>query len=301
MADQKKYGTSQYHLLKAEAFCAELIANGVSFDDFILRFQGAFRKSYRNDIEQVVPAKDGSEQITITINRDGLYDKLPEGLFHQTRGGARTGGLSGMVGEYRRFRDEEKQARKFFQPIEQELFRYAVITEQEERKLQFGILNGNLEAEFYRFWNIEPSLPQKPASVLVLIMPWIAQIKGNRRLTAKALSMMLGKPVDSMLVIAEEQYDQKAGFRLGADALLGRDTVCGNHFAEPYEQWVFRIADLDGHEVEAYTEHNAYGRFLKRFEELFIPLEVEVKFEYHCQEATGEEAVSPVLGYGFYL
>lgn len=300
MADDKKYGTSQYHLLKAEALCAELMANGISFDDFIVRFQGAFRKSYRNDIEQIIPAKDDTGQIKITINRDSLYDKLPEGLFHQTKGGSRTGGLSGMVGEYRRFREEEKQARKFFQPLEQELFRYRVTTEQEERKLQFGILNGNLEAEFYRFWNIESSLPQKPASVLVLIMPWIAQIKGNRQFTAKALSMMLGKPVHTQLVIAEEQYDKAAGFLLGEDALLSMDTVCGDHFAEPYEQWIFSIDGLDHHEIEAYTEHKAYGRFLKRFEELFIPLEVEVKFEYHCQDVS-EEAVAPVLGYGFYL
>ncbi len=301
MADEKKYGNHQYYLLKAEALCAELMANGVSFDDLIVRFQGAFRKSYRNDIEELSAAKDGSGQIIIKINRDSLYDKLPEGLFHQTRGGARTGGLSGMVGEYRRFRDEEKQARKFFQPVEQELFRYRVITEQEERKLQFGILNGNLEAEFYRFWNIESSLPAQPASVLVLIMPWIAQIKGNRQLTGKALSMMLGKPVNTELVIAQEQYDSKAGFLLGEGALLSMDTVCGDHFAEPYEQWIFTIEGLDHDEMEVYTEYMAYGRFLKRFEELFIPLEVEMKFEYHCQEVPEEETAAPVLGYGFYL
>lgn len=301
MPDEKKYSIHQYHLLKAEALCAELMANGVSFDEFIVRFAGSFRKSYRNDIEQAALTKDGSEQVIIEMNRDGLYDKLPEGLFHQTRGGARTEGLSAMVGEYRRFRDEEKQARKFFQPIEQEFFRYAVVTEQEERKLQFGILNGNLEAEFYRFWNIEPSLPLKPASVLVLIMPWIAQIKGNRQLTAKALSMMLGKPVTTALVIAEDQLGEEAGFRLGSELLLSMDTVCGDHFAEPYEQWIFTIAGLKQQEIEWYPADKAYGRFLKRFEELFIPLEVDIKFEYHCQEVPEEEAAEPILGYGFYL
>lgn len=301
MPNEKKYSIHQYHLLKAEALCAELMANGVSFDELIIRFTGAFRKSYRNDIEQVLPLNDGSGQIVIAINRDGLYDKLPEGLFHQTRGGARTDGLSGMVGEYRRFRDEEKQARKFFQPVEQEFFRYRLITEQEERKLQFGILNGNLDAEFYRFWNIEASLPSKPASVLALIMPWIAQIKGNRTLTAKALSMMLGKPVSSKSVVSEEQFDEDAGFCLGAEAMLSVDTVCGNHFAEPYEQWEFAIGELDRHEMEAYTGDNAYGRFLERFEELFIPLEVELKLEYHCQEVLKEEVAEPILGYGFYL
>lgn len=301
MPTETTLDTQKYFLLKAEALCAELMANGVSFDDLVINHSGSFRKSYRNDIEAAAHAKDGSGQVIVEINRDGIYDKLPEGLFHQTRGGSNTAGLKGMVGEYRRYREEERQARKFFQPIEQELFRYAVMVEEEERKLQYGILSGNLASDFYRFWNIDQSLPEKPASVMVMIMPWIRQIKGDMHLTAKALSMILAKPVQAELHIVEEQQEDEAGFMLGEHATLSMNTVCGNRFAEPCVQWVFTINGLAAHETEWYTPHKPYGKLLQRFEELFIPLDAEAQFEYHCEETIETEQPEPILGYGFYL
>lgn len=291
----------QYQQLRAEALCAELADNGLPFDELVIRMEGAFRRSYRNDIEQVESLKDRRGKLLISVNRDGIYDRLPEGLFHQTRGSGHTASLSDMVGEYKRYREEEKLARKFFQPLEQELFRYAVLTEQEERKLQFGMLKGKLEAEFYRFWNIGISLPHGPASVLVLMMPWIREIKGDLQLTVKALSMMLDKPVTATLSVVEEQADEASGFRLGEGAaMLGMDTVCGSRFSEPYIQWIFTIGALEPQEMIAYTPGKPLGRFLERFEELFIPLEAEAKFEYHCLD-TPEEMTEPILGYGFYL
>lgn len=290
--------TQKYFLLKAEALCAELMANGVSFDDLIIKYSGAFRKSYRNDIEFADTKED---EVLIEINRDGIYDKLPEGLFHQTRGGSNTSGMKAMVGEYRRYREEERQARKFFQPVEQELFRYAVMVEEEERKIRYGILNGNLDADFYRFWNIDMLLPKKPASVFVLIMPWIRQIKGDMKLTAKALSMILSRPVTADMCIVTSQTEDSNGFMLGENVTLSMDTVCGNHFDEPFVQWVFTINGLAAHEAEQYTPGQPYGKLLQRFEELFIPLDAEARFEYHCETTPGTEAPEPVLGYGFYL
>lgn len=301
MANANKYATQKYHLLKAESLCAELLGNGVSFDELVLQFKGSFKKSYSNDIESVGESRSDNRTITIAVNRDGIYDRVPEGLFHQTRGGGNTATLNAMVGEYKRYREEERQARKFFQPVEQELFRYAVLAEENERKIRFGILNGNVGKAFYEFWNIDSRLPAAPASVLVLIMPWIRQIKGNMQLTAKALAMTLDKEVKAELQIVEQQPAQDHSFTLGNNASLSVDTVCGNQFNEPYEQWVFTISGLTIEEIDQYTFGHSYGKFLERFEELFIPLSVTAKFEYHYDRAVTEQAHEEILGYGFYL
>ena len=301
MANANKYATQKYHLLKAESLCAELLNNGVSFDELVIQFKGSFKKSYSNDIENVTETRDDTGAITIAVNRDGIYDRVPEGLFHQTRGGGNTATLQAMVGEYKRYREEERQARKFFQPLEQELFRYAVLAEENERRIRFGILNGNVGQAFYQFWNIDSGLPPGPASVLVLIMPWIRQIKGDMQLTAKALAMTLDKEVKVELKIMEEQLVQDNNFTLGNHASLSVDTVCGSQFNEPYEQWVFTISGLTPEEIDRYTAGDSYGKFLERFEELFIPLSVTAKFEYHYDRAVTEQAHEEILGYGFYL
>jgi hypothetical protein len=132
-------------------------------------------------------------------------------------------------------------------------------------------------------------------------MPWIRQIKGDMKLTAKALSMILGKPVDVESRIITDQTPEAACFMLGHDAALSVDTVCGTHFAEPYLQWVFTINDLAPNDTEQYRPQQPFGKLLRRFEELFIPLDAEAIFEYHCEEHVTVEAGEPILGYGFYL
>jgi hypothetical protein len=99
----------------------------------------------------------------------------------------------------------------------------------------------------------------------------------------------------------EEQQDDETGFMLGELVTLSMDTVCGNRFAEPYVQWVFTISGLAAHETEWYTPQKPYGKLLQRFEELFIPLDAETQFEYHCEETIAAEQPEPILGYGFYL
>lgn len=298
MTPNVTYDQRRHQQLRAEALCAELMENGLSFDEFSVVYTGAFRKSYRNDIDSAGRSSNGF--FSIEINRDGFYDRLPEGLFHQTRGGGNTSAVQDMVAEYRRYRDEEKQARKFFRPLEQECFRYAVATELEERRAGSGMLNGNLHAGLYRFWDISPAIPQRQAAVLVLIMPWLRQIKGDADLTAKALALVLGRPVSVTVSVSSFAPVTDPGFVLGEASMLGEDTVCGNHLSEPGLLWTFCIQGIPDSEAEAYTPAQPYGRLLKRFEELFIPLDTDVCFDYKTCH-TGDSSPEPVLGFGFYL
>ena len=301
MSDKKTYNVEKYFLLSAEAFCAEVLSNGISFDELVINFRGSFAKSYSNDIATVEEGRGRSESLVVSVNRDGIYDKMPEGLFHQTKGGSNTSALSAMVGEYKRYREEERQARKFFQPLEQEIFRYAIAAEQKEREIRAGILNGNIGTAFLDFWNIDKSLPSRPSAALVLIMPWIKQIKGNSNLTAKALSMMLEKPVTITSEIAHETSRTTNTFCLDTNASLGNDTICGSKLYEPIEQWVFTMHDMLPKELSKFTSHEPYGLFLQKFEELFIPLEVDVKFNYEYSSKADVTAEEQVLGYGYCL
>ena len=130
--DHRPYQSKSHIWLKAEALCAALLEHGYAFDDLILKRLGTFKRSFSNDIEAVSARADNTEgRLEISLNRDSLYDRLPEGLFHQPRGKGSGAAVTEMVKEFRRYREEEKEARKFFQPIEQEIFRYSVAVEEE--------------------------------------------------------------------------------------------------------------------------------------------------------------------------
>lgn len=297
MLENAVYNSKAHTFLKAEVFCAAMLTHGITFNDIRLFCNSNFKKSFRNEIDDVkfeFNENTFKDELVLTINKDGIYDRLPEGLFHQSRGNSKTSSSSQMTEEYRRFKEEEKAARKFFQPIEQEIFRYATFVEQEEVNLAFGILNGDIKAELLNFWGIPKGLPEEPVKRLVQLMPWAKMIKGNNKQTARALEFILEKPVtltvkENDLHYTEQTKNNDYFFELGIDA------VTGNQFSEPSPCWVFTIGEVQKKEVEDYRPGGNYDKLLKHFEEIFIPLQIDIIFDWDIADA-GNFETEAILG-----
>jgi hypothetical protein len=303
MDGANKYNQAQYTALRAEAFCSALLDNGFFFDNLIIEFAGSFRRTYRKDIDSVMLQKEEhkNDKISLVLNRDSIYDKLPEGLFHQSVGSGRTAALKDMVEEHRRFKEEERAARKFFQPIQQEIFRFAVMAEQEERNIFFGTLNGEVPEFFFSFWDIPQDLPRKPAELMTRLMPLQQRIKADKALIAKALELSLGKQVSVTESIVEQQHYDNTVFRTGDGGMLGLDTITGNVFAENSKRWTFTIHHLTISQTGDYCDNRPFGKFLNRFTEIFLPVEIDAKFEFQQMESMEKEEREYIIGYGFYL
>ncbi|MEO6254441.1 MAG: hypothetical protein ABIO79_14105 [Ferruginibacter sp.] len=302
MQRKKEYHSNAHTFLRPASFCAEMIASGLSFNEIRLRSEGNFKKSFRNEIENVTITDNKDNLIygmDMVINRDGIYDRLPEGIFHQTKGNSKTLTTTQMTEEYRLFREEEKLARKFFQPFEQEFFRYSTMVEQEELNLAFGILNGTLKNELFSFWGIPNGLPDAPVRKLVQILPWLKGIKGNIEQTAKALELVLNKPVRHKESSKKQHTLQAGSFGLGLGE-LGVDTVSGSSFWEPSPCWTFFIEEIKKNEIESYRDNSPHGKLLKHFEEIFIPLQIDIIFEYAVLPAEDLET-EDVLGLSLVL
>ena len=281
MLTQPEYNLKAHSYLRAESFCAELMEGGVLYEEVSMLLQSNFKKSFRNEIEEVTVKTDdksGSSFIEMKVNRDGLYDRLPEGLFHQTKGSSRTASTQQMTGEYRQYREEEKQARKFFQPLEQEFFRYTSRIEQHEYQWLFNRLNGRLNNELYDFWNLHKELPTECLERLVSVMPWALTIKCNLKLTALALQVVLDKPVSYNERIIEQHKAVGNTAGLG-NMQLGENMVSGNSFSEPAVCWKFSISNVSNEDLNLYQGTNSYSKLLIQFEEIFIPLTIDVIFE----------------------
>ncbi|HQW83562.1 MAG TPA: hypothetical protein PK987_03835, partial [Ferruginibacter sp.] len=185
-------------------------------------------------------------------------------------------------------------ARKFFQPIDQEIFKYATFVEQEEVNLAFGILNGDIKTELLNFWGIPHDLPDEPVKKLVQLMPWAKMIKGNHKQTARALEFVLDKTVsvtekEKKLYTTSQTTNKDYFFELGIDA------VTGSQFSEPSPCWVFTIGNIHMHEMENYRPGGNYYKLLKHFEEIFIPLQIDIIFDWNIAD-TGNFDTEAILG-----
>ncbi len=119
--DKTDIDFEKYADINAETLLAELLSNGLVTNQLKVSKSSAFKKIYRKDVDKVFFDSDdqGTQNATIAINRDGIYDVLPEGLFHQPTSTGSGINTSAMVAESRRLREEEKKARLFFQPFDQ--------------------------------------------------------------------------------------------------------------------------------------------------------------------------------------
>lgn len=280
-------------MLKAEVVCAELLSGDLTFDGIKYTANGSFKKSFRTDVDAITQTDRGIELI---INRDGLYDNMPEGLFHQTRGNSGSS-VSEMVAEHKRYKSEEKNARRFFSPFEHEFFRYSLMVEEEERKLTGSLYDEKMQTLLRELWDLSEGLPKTPAIILTRILPWASTIKGDLTLTAKTLELILDKPVEQEEIVTQQVLVSDNKLSLGENS-LGMDTLSGSSVEMPIVLWKFKINDISHKEIANYRNDKPFGLLLKKFEDYFIPLEVDAVFEFELNNNIGTEEVTELmLGY----
>ena len=284
----------------AEAIFASLEDAGHQRSHIKTTNKGGFKKGYSNDVEaMVMETRNHKTSFELLLNRDGIYDKLPEGLFHQTKGNSRVNSVQDAVEEHKQFREEEKYARSFFTPLEQALFHYKADAESAERATLYDIQNGKLNEAFYRFWNISPQLPQAQANRMLQLMPYSGMIKGYLSSTATALAYVLNREVSIALSEVNESGSLDAAIL--SQQTLGVDTVTGNTTSIIAISWACSIAGIPGDELYKYAENNEIRAVIDRFTELFIPVDIDISFDFVPLSGPVAGTYENILGTGAYL
>ena len=268
--------------LKAEAVIGDLIENGLDRDEFVVIPHGIFKRKYSRDIDHVDKLKlnNGQELISIHINRDAVYDNLPEGLFHQkTETVAKE--QKNISRESKRLKAEEKAARKFFLPFENELFYQGINLELEERKILSRFSENFLDNFSPRFWNLDESVSRKYMSRMLRFLHISHKIACSPKRIEKCLEAILEEHVSVSVkqnnalvkenVLGGETADEGV---LGA-VKLGIDFVCGDSFSAMGHTAVFDIGPLRNTSVTDYLENGTISNFLNCFFDYFVPAELD--------------------------
>lgn len=284
----------------AEVIFASLTEAGHAAHTIKTFYKGGFKKGYSNDVEQVfTEAAEGQVGFKMMLNRDGLYDLLPEGLFHQSKGNTRVNSVQDAVEEHKQFKEEEKLARKFFAPLEQLLFLYRADAETAERNALYHIQNGQLNESFYHFWNIELELPEGPASRLLRLMPSADIIKSDIDVTAAALSYVLQSKVTLQATLLPDTCSLQQ--QSLCEQYLGVNATVGNTIGEWLTNWSCIIEDIPQKDLPLYAEGGALKKITDRFIEIFVPVEIDVQFDFTQAVEPEIGTYENILGVGAYL
>lgn len=294
--------------IRAEILLANLLESGLAMDDLVVSPVGLFRRNFQNDVgkaELLELQRSHRKKIRLEINRDGLYDALPEGLFHQPSGNRPPGNKQEILKEIKRQQEREAAARQFFLPLEQEYYRLRVKLVLEERKYLFdgdSFLEGEV---FSEFWNFPSFLTPQQIHNLLYLLPLVHRIAGDWEQIRLSFETLLE---DAVQIIPGHPLTHEVSQPTPAlgDARLGVDWVMGETYEEVHTSVLIRVMPSEPEKVKTYLPGAIGEQLIQYLSQYLLPLETDYRIEVQIPETqqnflVTEDAYSSRLGYTTYL
>jgi hypothetical protein len=198
-----------------------------------VRLLGIFRRFFSKDVEKITSHSNTlkEEEWEVFLHREGFYDFLPEGFFHtNTRKYFKD--RAETIAEFSMHKKEEKNARQFFMPLEQEFYKHHINKEIFEQEFYFTPETISEFIDFYNLKDLDLNIYQK--ATLFFVMPYVSVIAGNLRLTETCFEIILQEKVQiktqfSPLVnTCLDKIPVLGTIVLGLNSSLGNDVIDGN-------------------------------------------------------------------------
>ena len=280
----EKYVNSIDSDYKAEFYAAGLIEQGLSSESVHIVRAGGERRGFSKDISEVTISYselDHRDYVRIKTNKDGIYDILPEGIFHQLKQKQLQRGKDEIVKDIRIKRFEELQARKFFRPFESEIDKTLIEACLYELKYDKRISNPNFIDIFLPYWDILSLLSAEQATLLMQAIPLIHTIRNDFAEVGNIISLILNVPISIKKIrLPMEKTGLSFESRFG-EARLGIDFVLGSTFDDGQYDIVLTIGPIESDRVNYFYEPQNGDRILDFLCRILLPAETFIVKEFN--------------------
>ncbi len=281
LEDIAKYINSLQVDLKAETLISILSLELLEDKDLLVAFDGQLKRGYSKDIAKarVVEFEGGDRVLSIHLNRDGIYDALPEALFHEFSEESFASGAE-MARDSMKLKAEEKEARSFFLPFESQVFLQLSNLAAKENSMFQRMYTRMLQGIVPDFWNISRNIPLEYTDRLVRLIPMAHQIIGHTDLTEGAFEFVLKEEVIIKMIsspLKNESFDKEltSGGGLG-ECMLGVDMISGDIPEVSRSCAEVSIGPICTLEVSQYIEGGWLKNLLDCLYSYFFPMELEI-------------------------
>ncbi len=268
---------------KAEVVAAHLVEQGYDPAKIILTRLGDDRRGFGKDIEALslyFSEYDQTDFLQIQANREGIYDILPEGVFHQTINRKLNKDKEEMIDEIKIHREEEFFARRFFRLFEIELDQ--VLTDIALLEIAFDkrITHPDYVYIFRSFWPVLDLLDREQAVLFLHIIPILQRIRNSNASIEEALALILHVPVSlEPIILEKKETSNEFESRLGKSR-LGLDLITGNTFNDGQYDLKVRVGPMSAIKMKDFLKNEKYDRILSDLCRLFLPANVFHVYDY---------------------
>jgi len=274
---------------RAEVIAAEMIENGRPADTVLIVPSGVLNRPHRKDIEgveQEVSEYDHKEYVVIKTHKEGLYDKLPEGVFHSPISYASDKTEKQVLEAIKRHRLEEKAARKFFLPFDTAINNVRILVSMYESQLDKNFHFNQLVNIFIDHWEILRYLDILQANVFLQFLPLIHTIRDDWRAIELFFELMFQTPAKLSMQVQKKQVNSvgedvlEMNSRIGS-GVLGVDLTTGDYFeGGNFSQMVIRFGPVSAKEVAQFTHGKNKERLVLMLCDYLLPADMDIVIEY---------------------
>ena len=272
---------------RAEVIAAGLIATGKEADRTLIVRQRGHKRHVSKDIGRIendYSVYDMMEYLYIYTNRFGIYDSLPEGIFHQSQQTRKQKTKDDIIRQIRSNRNEEFFARRFFQPFEMVFDKLLVAAQQYEQKFDKAYFHSNLTEIFEDQWDILRHLTLGQALLFIRIIPVIAEVSQSKDLCQKVMAIILGFEV----TIHEgkkswTKLETRDRGKLG-QWKLGYNSIVGNAAESDDRDLIITVGPLKPQEMKLFESGKVNDLILKELIDIVLPFDRNKQIKYRISK-----------------
>lgn len=280
---------------KVEAVTANLLKYYKEHASVFIKKIGVNDRPYLKDIKKIYTSHYGLDQQTIVLEtyRESIYDYLPEGLFHPPSLGQQSYNVDSVVKEIKKQKAVEESARNFFQPFEQEFFYTEVAALLKEMELDIADQSHVIIEVIADLWPLLKEVDGHTARTFFHILPFLHEVRGNRKWIEKFLSAFLNVKVciDFVANKINEQKDPDGMINLGTTTLGINFIPNGAHW-DGERNWRVNIGPIPYPKIHKYVPGHPFRKLLQGIYDYLMPLSVRIEENF----VTEKKKNSFVLG-----
>ncbi|MBL3550352.1 hypothetical protein JML65_22520 [Chryseobacterium sp. KMC2] len=265
---------------KAEAVAVNLLRYHRAVSNIFIERIGVNDRAYLKDIKSISSSYLGFDEEVFTIEsyREGIYDYLPEGLFHPPSLGASRKNVDTVVREIRKQKRVEEDARKFFRPFELEVFFTEISALLKEAEFEITSNTDALLETVSELWPLINMLDKQNAYIFMHILPFFHQIKGDKKWFERCMTAFLQVPVEVTfspnIIDGLEKNDDSM---LLGNSRLGVTYIPSGRHMDGQRNWVVNIGPIPYLEMKKYIPGNPFRQVLQVLYDYFLPVTVDVE------------------------
>lgn len=277
------YSDTKYNQLQTDYRVEAVAANILKFynedANIVIKRIGLNDRAYLKDIKGISTYLHdlNEEDVIIETYREGIYDYMPEGIFHPPSLGISSKNVDSVVREMRKQKLVEEDARKFFQPFELEFFYTHVSALLKESEFDSESKTDSLLDFAIELWPVLQKIEPESAKILVNVLPFMHEVRGNKAWIERFLSAFLKVPVEILFIpntiAAQDDID---GITALGNARLGITLIPMGKHMDGDRNWQINIGTIPYDELQNYVPGSTFRKLLTEIYDFFVPVSVKV-------------------------